>query len=124
MVLSLVLALMVARIYLKLADIDNKRLGLLSLVQHLQDRLENRSTGRRDRTGLEIRANDYICFSFTRDGKESIARVEWNAKDCAFKAIVVRGGIDTDAGQVLSFSELPYRLEVIGNTQYNHDLEE
>ena len=123
-ILALILSFVAFIFYIKSQRQMLDRVMSVDVITNLQNRLERRATGRRDMNDIDIKLNDYISFSYT-DGKPNIARVDWDREDCAFKAVVVRSGADCDAGNVLSFRELPKSgLEVIGNTLDNPDIEE
>lgn len=124
MLIALLLGIIAFAFFLKSQRQTLDRYYTVDVITSLQNRLERKSTGRRDMNDVDIKLNDYISFSYT-DGKPSIARVDWDREDCAFKAVVVKSGADCDAGNVLSFRELPKSgLEVIGNTLDNPDIEE
>ena len=124
MILSLLLGFIAFIFYLKSRRQELDRYYTVDVITSLQNRLERKSTGRRDKNGVAIKLNDYISFSYA-GGEPTIARVDWDRYDCAFKAVVVRSGADADQGNVLSFGELPKSgLEVIGNTFDNPDIED
>ena len=123
-ILALILSFVAFILYIKSQRQMLDRVMSVDVITNLQNRLERKSTGRRDKNGVAIKLNDYISFSYA-GGEPTIARVDWDRYDCAFKAVVVRSGADCDAGNVLSFRELPKSgLEVIGNTLDNPDIEE
>lgn len=124
MLIALLLGFTAFSFFVKSRRQELDRYYTVDVITSLQNRLERKSTGRRDMNDVDIKLNDYIAFSYT-DGKPSIARVDWDRDDCAFKAVVVKSGADCDAGNVLSFRELPKSgLEVIGNTLDNPDIED
>lgn len=124
MLIALLLGFTAFSFFVKSRRQELDRYYTVDVITSLQNRLERKSTGRRDINGVAIKINDYISFSYA-GGEPTIARVDWDRYDCAFKAVVVRSGADADQGNVLSFGELPKSgLEVIGNTFDNPDLEE
>lgn len=124
LILALLLGFIAFIFYIKSQRQMLDRVISVDVITNLQNRLERKATGRRDMNDVDIKLNDYISFRYT-DGKPSIARVDWDKEDCAFKAVVVKSGADCDAGNVLSFRELPKSgLEVIGNTFDNPDIED
>ena len=124
MLIALLLGFTAFSFFVKSRRQELDRYYTVDVITSLQNRLERKSTGRRDKNGVAIKLNDYISFSYT-DGKPSIARVDWDREDCAFKAVVVKSGADCDAGNVLRFGELPKSgLEVVGNTLDNPDIED
>lgn len=124
MILSLLLGFIAFIFYLKSQRQMLDRVITVDVITNLQNRLERRATGRRDMNDIDIKLNDYISFSYA-GGEPTIARVDWDRDDCAFKAVIVKSGADCDAGNVLSFRELPKSgIEVIGNTLDNPDIEE
>ena len=123
-ILALILSFVAFIFYIKSQRQTLDRYYTVDVITSLQNRLERKSTGRRDKNGVAIKLNDYISFSYA-GGEPTIARVDWDRYDCAFKAVVVRSGADADQGNVLSFGELPKSgLEVIGNTFDNLDIED
>lgn len=124
MLIALLLGIIAFAFFLKSQRQTLDRYYTVDVITSLQNRLERKSTGRRDKNGVAIKLNDYISFSYA-GGEPTIARVDWDRYDCAFKAVVVRSGADADQGNVLSFGELPKSgLEVIGNTFDNLDIED
>ena len=123
-ILALILSFVAFIFYIKSQRQILDRVMSVDVIANLQNRLERRATGRRDMNDVDIKLNDYISFSYA-GGEPTIARVDWDRYDCAFKAVVVRSGADADQGNVLSFGELPKSgLEVIGNTFDNLDIED
>lgn len=124
MLIALLLGFTAFSFFVKSRRQELDRYYTVDVITSLQNRLERKSTGRRDKNGVAIKLNDYISFSYA-GGEPTIARVDWDRYDCAFKAVVVRSGADADQGNVLSFGELPKSgLEVIGNTFDNLDIED
>lgn len=124
MLIALLLGIIAFAFFLKSQRQTLDRYYTVDVITSLQNRLERKSTGRRDKNGVAIKLNDYLSFSYA-GGEPTIARVDWDRYDCAFKAVVVRSGADADQGNVLSFGELPKSgLEVIGNTFDNLDIED
>lgn len=124
MLIALLLGFTAFSFFVKSRRQELDRYYTVDVITSLQNRLERKSTGRRDKNGVAIKLNDYISFSYA-GGEPTIARVDWDRYDCAFKAVVVRSGADADQGNVLSFGELPKsELEVIGNTFDNLDIED
>lgn len=124
MLIALLLGIIAFAFFLKSQRQTLDRYYTVDVITSLQNRLERKSTGIRDMNDVDIKLNDYIAFSYT-DGKPSIARVDWDREDCAFKAVVVKSGADADQGNILSFGELPKSgLEVVGNTLDNPDIED
>lgn len=124
MLIALLLGIIAFAFFLKSQRQTLDRYYTVDDITSLQNRLERKSTGRRDINGVAIKLNDYISFSYA-GGEPTIARVDWDRYDCAFKAVVVKSGADADQGNVLSFGELPKSgLEVIGNTFDNLDIED
>lgn len=124
MLIALLLGFTAFSFFVKSRRQELDRYYTVDVITSLQNRLERKSTGRRDKNGVAIKLNDYISFSYA-GGEPTIARVDWDRYDCAFKAVVVKSGADADQGNILSFGELPKSgLEVIGNTLDNPDIEE
>lgn len=124
MLIALLLGIIAFAFFLKSQRQTLDRYYTVDVITSLQNRLERKSTGRRDKNGVAIKLNDYISFSYA-GGEPTIARVDWDRYDCAFKAVVVKSGADADQGNILSFGELPKsELEVIGNTFDNLDIED
>ena len=124
MLIALLLGFTAFSFFVKSRRQELDRYYTVDVITSLQNRLERKSTGRRDKNGVAIKLNDYISFSYA-GGEPTIARVDWDRYDCAFKAVVVKSGADADQGNILSFGELPKSgLEVIGNTFYNLDIED
>ena len=124
MLIALLLGIIAFAFFLKSQRQTLDRYYTVDVITSLQNRLERKSTGRRDKNGVAIKLNDYLSFSYA-GGEPTIARVDWDRYDCAFKAVVVKSGADADQGNILSFGELPKSgLEVIGNTFDNLDIEE
>lgn len=124
MLIALLLGIIAFAFFLKSQRQTLDRYYTVDVITSLQNRLERKSTGRRDKNGVAIKLNDYISFSYA-GGEPTIARVDWDRYDCAFKAVVVKSGADADQGNILSFGELPKSgLEVVGNTLDNPDIED
>ena len=124
MLIALLLGFTAFSFFVKSRRQELDRYYTVDVITSLQNRLERKSTGRRDKNGVAIKLNDYISFSYA-GGEPTIARVDWDRYDCAFKAVVVKSGADCDAGNVLRFGELPKSgLEVVGNTLDNPDIED
>lgn len=124
MLIALLLGFTAFSFYIKSQRQMLDRVMSVDVITNLQNRLERRATGRRDMNDVDIKLNDYISFSYA-GGEPTIARVDWDRYDCAFKAVIVRSGADADQGNILSFGELPKsELEVIGNTFDNLDIED
>ena len=113
MLIALLLGFTAFSFFVKSRRQELDRYYTVDVITSLQNRLERKSTGRRDKNGVAIKLNDYISFSYA-GGEPTIARVDWDRYDCAFKAVVVKSGADADQGNILSFGELPKSgLEVI-----------
>lgn len=124
MLIALLLGFTAFSFFVKSRRQELDRYYTVDVITSLQNRLERKSTGRRDKNGVAIKLNDYISFSYA-GGEPTIARVDWDRYDCAFKAVIVKSGADADQGNILSFGELPKSgLEVIGNTFDNLDIED
>ena len=124
MLIALLLGFTAFSFFVKSRRQELDRYYTVDVITSLQNRLERKSTGRRDKNGVAIKLNDYLSFSYA-GGEPTIARVDWDRYDCAFKAVIVKSGADADQGNILSFGELPKsELEVIGNTFDNPDIEE
>lgn len=124
MLIALLLGFTAFSFFVKSRRQELDRYYTVDVITSLQNRLERKSTGRRDKNGVAIKLNDYISFSYA-GGEPTIARVDWDRYDCAFKAVVVKSGADADQGNILSFGELPKSgLEVVGNTLDNPDIED